>query len=497
MADRLQFQGTDLGEPQALRRNLALARLRWFIAFGWHVLEAGDYVHGRHIELLCDELEAINFGRSNRLAVNLPPSHMKSLLLAVYWPAWTWLQDNQHLAGNWVRFMFITHSEDLAHRDSRRCRQLVTSEWYQELAAGSVRVSRDEGQIATWGLSGAGGGRQCYAIEGRITGQKADCIVIDDPHDVIKVHSAQHRKVAKDLHNESLPSRVRDPERNAFVYCGQRSHPDDLFGYVLKQQASGRLAKPFKHICLPGEFDPNHPHPCAQDWRTEPGEVLWPERFGAQELRELVKTNYGRQSQIQQAPQSRAGSLFRDVSWRIVDDYPRDVAFLRYWDLAASSIDDEGSTDPDYSAGAKLAFDEDGITYLIDMQRGRWGPAELEARMKFVARETDGRAVPVVIEQEPGAAGKHLISHIQRHVLPGYDVTGDPATGAALVAVMPMIAAAEAGNFRLVRARWNETFIAECEEYTGEGASHDDQVIAAAKGYVQLTTMLSIDSLVW
>ena len=62
-----------------------------FVRRAWHVLEpATEYVHGRHIEALCDHLEAVTRGDVTRLLINVPPGSSKSLIVSVFWPAWEW-----------------------------------------------------------------------------------------------------------------------------------------------------------------------------------------------------------------------------------------------------------------------------------------------------------------------------------------------------------------------------------------------------------------------
>jgi hypothetical protein len=54
----------------------------------------------------------------------------------------------------------------------------------------------------------------------------------------------------------------------------QRLHEDDLTGHLLEQGG-------WQHLCLPAEYEPAHPFVWPDDPRTEPGELLWPEHFGA------------------------------------------------------------------------------------------------------------------------------------------------------------------------------------------------------------------------
>jgi hypothetical protein len=59
----------------------------------WHVLEpTTPFVPGWHLDAICEHLEAVNAGQIRNLLINMPPRHMKSLAVSVFWPVWTWLK---------------------------------------------------------------------------------------------------------------------------------------------------------------------------------------------------------------------------------------------------------------------------------------------------------------------------------------------------------------------------------------------------------------------
>src|SRR6516225_2068112 len=74
-----------------LARELARRRLREFVRQAWHVVEpATVFVPGWHIDAIVEHLEAVSRGEIRNLLINVPPRHMKSLLVSVFWPAWEW-----------------------------------------------------------------------------------------------------------------------------------------------------------------------------------------------------------------------------------------------------------------------------------------------------------------------------------------------------------------------------------------------------------------------
>jgi predicted phage terminase large subunit-like protein len=99
--------------------------------------------------------------------------------------------------------------------------------------------------------------------------------------------------------------------------------------------------------------------------------------------------------------------------------------------------------------------------------------------------ETNGWRVPMVcVEQEPGAAGIHLIGGLRRGALAGLDLRGVRPRGSKEDRARPLSAVAEAGELRLCRAPWNGIFLDElCAFPLGR---HDDQVDALSGAFGQL-----------
>ena len=65
--------------------------------------------------------------------------------------------------------------------------------------------------------------------------------------------------------------------------------------------------------------------------------------------------------------------------------------------------------------------------YIVDVQRMRGSPGEVEALIKQTAM-MDGATTQIYIEQEPGASGVNTIYHYVTRVLADYTVRGQRAT---------------------------------------------------------------------
>jgi hypothetical protein len=100
-------------------------RLALFIREAWPYVDPVPYVHGRHVDVMCEYLEAAMAGEIPNLLINVPPGHQKSLTVSVFLHPWRWTTRPQH------RFMSTAYRGELALRDADRSRVLVRSPWYQ------------------------------------------------------------------------------------------------------------------------------------------------------------------------------------------------------------------------------------------------------------------------------------------------------------------------------------------------------------------------------
>lgn len=170
-----------------------------------------------------------------------------------------------------------------------------------------------------------------------------------------------------------------------------------------------------------------------------------------------------------------------------VDQVPWGVRRLRYWDLAATEPT-SANPDPDWTVGLLLA-EMGGRFWVENVVRVRATPKEVEALIAATA-DKDGPAVPIRMEQEPGASGKTVIADFRQRVLPLHDFQGIPSSGSKADRARPVSSRSEAGDFQVVRAPWNRSFYDELEAYTGdlEQHAHDDQVDALSGAYRALMT---------
>lgn len=313
--------GAELGEEDQRHAAAARDRLAEFIRHGWHVLEPEVPLEWNwHIEAVADHLQAvfedwlavqewrrdpqgpIPVQRIQNLLINIPPGTGKSRIVSVFFPAWAWLH-----CPSW-RAIFLSANPRVADRDSDLCRTLITSDWYREWFRPEWKLRPERNALRLFANT-AGGWRQAMGITAAITGERADALVVDDPHDAQKANSEADREMVLARWDNAIANRVNDPRSSVRIGIMQRLHAEDWSGHVLAQGG-------WEHLCLPLEFEPARAKATAIGWsdpRTEEGEVLHPARF-TPEVIAGEKTRlgpYGTAGQLQQRPAPAEGGILK------------------------------------------------------------------------------------------------------------------------------------------------------------------------------------------
>jgi predicted phage terminase large subunit-like protein len=453
------------------------ATLAGFVREAWHVLEPeAKYVHNWHIDAICQHLEAVTDGRINRLLVNVPPGSSKSLIVSVMWPAWEWGPCGRRS----LRYLATAFNEGPVKRDTRKSRDLIASEWYGRLWP-DVRLTR----TAETSFANASTGTREGVPFGSLTSQRGDRLIIDDPHSTETAESDTERLNTTRKFREGAVNRLNDQEKSAIVVIMQRLHEQDISGVITS------LGMDYVHLMLPMEFDPSRACETAigfRDPRTDDGQLLDPSRFPRATVDKLERDmgSYAFSGQYQQSPTPRSGGMFQRGDFGIVDAVPAGGRRVRAWDFAASQ--QKPGKQPDWTVGIRMLLVKDTF-YIEDVLRGRWSASDVETRLKNTASQ-DGQGITIRMPQDPGAAGK-ADSETKIKLLKGYPVIVKPISGDKATRARPASAQAEAGNVKLVRGAWNDTFLSEICSFPN--GTFDDQLDAFADALNELALGSSYD----
>jgi predicted phage terminase large subunit-like protein len=175
---------------------------------------------------------------------------------------------------------------------------------------------------------------------------------------------------------------------------------------------------------------------------------------------------------------SEEGAYFQRHWFRFLKHRPDDpkIRWMRYWDLAATVAGD-------YTAGALVGLTPDNEFIVADVRRIRATPQTVERFVAATAHE-DGHAVPIRMEQEPGASGVALIDYYRRKILLGFDFRPDRKDRSKEIRANPVSSQVEAGNVYLVAAPWNRDFLDEVSIFPL--GSFDDMVDAFTGAFTYL-----------
>jgi predicted phage terminase large subunit-like protein len=459
--------------------------LRSFIELGWGTVEGeSTYRPNWHIDAICEHFEAVSRGEIRRLMVLIPPRHMKSLSAAVFWPAYDWIANPQR------RWVFASYAFDLSRRDSVKCRRVIQSQWYRDRWGDRFKLAHDQNRQDRFD-NDKGGYRLSISVDGKVTGEGGNIIVIDDALNAKDANSEAARMNVQRWWDESMPTRLNDPITGAFVIVQQRLHANDLVGHIRKKNDPRWVS-----LCLPAEYEPDHPQRWFRDPRKEAGELLWPSRVPRQEIDELKASlgEYASAGQLQQRPVPREGGLFKRHWFHVEAFAPPDCTWSSAWDFAATAAK-VTKPDPDWTSNALVGKSRTTNKFYVKrIRRFREDPGEVRRRVLATAQE-DGRQVKVTIPQDPGQAGKdQAIQYVG--LLAGFEVLAEAQTGDKMSRAMGFAAQASVGNVILIddahlppEQKWHADFLAEITSFpTG---AHDDQVDSVASAYNRLTDSTS------
>jgi predicted phage terminase large subunit-like protein len=475
----------NLPDLDEIDRELCRRSLVEFTRQSWSIVEPGrKYIHGWHIDAIAEHLEAVTRGEVRNLIINIPPRHMKSLLVCVFWFCWTWTFRPE------TRWIFASYSESLAIRDSLKCRRVIEHPWYQRLWGDNFQLASDQNQKRKFENTKTGH-RLSTGVGGGATGEGGDFVVVDDPLKALDAHSKDIRETANDWWDNTMSTRGNDPNTVAKVVIMQRLHEEDLTGHLLlKMKTQGEH---YEHLCLPAEYVPTSRITAIgwKDPRTEVGGLLWPERMDRKALDSLKSalSSYGAAGQLQQNPVPSDGNIFKKAWWRYwkppgvtlppvvvqteggfleIDAVDLPDGFdemMQSWDCAFKDAKDN-----DFVAG-QVWGRKKANKYLLDFFKER---ADIIRTMSEIRKMSDKWPLTGVKLIEDKANGPAVMQML-RSDLPG--LIGVEPEGGKIVRAHAVVYQIESGNVFLPHPAlygWVNPFITNCAGFPN--VAHDDDV---------------------
>lgn len=288
------------------------------------------YAPGPHHERMADELHRLIDGGSKRLVLVLPPRHGKTELASKRFIPW-WVGNRPTDS-----VIFATYGEEYARDIGAEVRSIMQSREYTEIfpktKLSNISLAADDLQI-----EGSGGGKLIFAGRGgTITGRGGNLLIADDLFkDAEEAASPTIREKAWTWFTRTFLSRQMDDEA-CVVLIGTRWDEDDVIGRLTDPRNAcydADEAAKWTVVRLAAIADDDDP------MGREPGEPLWPSRFGRAWLeaqKRLDKIGFSALYQGRPAPDD--GAFFKAATIKTYKraDFPKNARMYAASDHAIS-----------------------------------------------------------------------------------------------------------------------------------------------------------------
>lgn len=374
-----------------------------------------DFVDGRHIKLVADELQKIekatDSGKPQRLAISLPPGGMKSISVNLFI---SWCLGRHP---NW-RILHIGHGTQFVEDNAGRpIRDLIGTQEYQEIFPG-IEIKKDSRASGRWDTNKRG---QYYAagVDSRIAGRRAHIAICDDAMSEQTAYSIVERRKINAWYGPGLRTRLLP--KGSEIQIGTRWHTEDLIGFLLNKDANS--TRPWREIKIPAILNEK----AAKLLKMEVGESFWPEFQPLKFLKEKMTDGTLSPSQASalymQEPIPEEGNILSEKDFKFwTKPNPPDV------DLVILSIDGAYSekTSADFSAYTVWGIfqvkklDSKGRDMwlpnliLIEAGKGRWSYPDLMSQVQ----EMYDYYKPDLVIVEKESSGRAMIPELQLRGLP-------------------------------------------------------------------------------
>lgn len=498
-------------------------------------LTDGQLIPPPHLKLLGYLMYLSRRNILPRLTISLPPGHAKTTITR-WGCAWA-LEDKPH-----TRIAYTSYGTDLAEESGKAVRQILT-ENAERLA---VRLKMDSRASDHWQTT-AEGGMWSAGIRAGLTGRRISYGIVDDPHKdwaeatseyftsliwswyqsvfltrlvprspiaVIMTRWSNHDLVAR-IQEASQDARMPDAMRWCHVRLAAIAEEEETVDTVLGERTCRRLRQ--QNVPLP-------------DWHREAGEPLWPVALDPDtglygphydlEMMTARRIEVGPivwEGMYQQRPPAEGGRMFKDINWRYIEAAPMEgLKLIRWWDTAATEkkLSGKKRSDPDWTVGVMMGRAPNGLIYVLDVQRFRVEPGELEKRIRLTAINDMQRygTINQGVSEDPAAAGKITAAYIKREVLHGFNCMTEPESNDKVVRALPYSAQQSNNNVFLVtgpgsltrrenaavddytfmaqKADWVDEYVKEHTNF--DDGAHDDQVDASSMAFIHLSGVTKV-----
>jgi len=310
-----------------------------------------------HHELIEEKLKGVLDGTTTRLMINIPPGSGKTELITKCFPVWAMgLRPD-------IRIITTGYSAALTQNFGAEARDYYKSNTFKKVFPRRSGVRSDQDTKGLW-RTNAGGQYLATGTGGSITGHRANCFIIDDPIKPDDAESDVKRTAVNRWYDNTVLSRLFNPNTDAVIIVMQRTHEDDLCGYLLDKAQNG-AGEVFDHISVQAIAE-------IQEAFRDAGESYHEDRFPLTAL-EKIRSNdpVVFSTQYQQEPVNKDTQEFHEEFFRYYEEIPKGLRTFTVVDPAFKQ-----QKHNDETAIVTGGFRDDEL-YILEVTHGRYNATQL------------------------------------------------------------------------------------------------------------------------
>ncbi|MGL5717240.1 MAG: terminase large subunit domain-containing protein [Paraclostridium sp.] len=280
--------------------SIEVARMSYYTYFKLTFTANNPLVLGKHIELICDILTLAEMGlfkdkdTKSRIAISVPPRHLKSTCITNSFPAWFMGKEP------WRSTIVTSYGDNLVQKAGQKNREKI-----QELSSMlfGARIKKDVGKKAEWELIGNGRFKGA-TIRGGATGEGAECLILDD---LVKNREEANSKTIQekiwDEYTDTYLTRVH--QNGIIILIMTRWHNSDIRGKIDDNESNLKWLKcDLSAICETEE------ELACDPFERKIGEALYPQMYDERYFEPFKMNPRTWWSLYKQKPQVDSGEYF-------------------------------------------------------------------------------------------------------------------------------------------------------------------------------------------
>jgi predicted phage terminase large subunit-like protein len=429
-----------------------------FLSFtrkAFETIEGKQLSDDRYILVVLYHLLRLHRSEAQRLIINLPLRHGKTLLAAIF-TTWTLAHDPT------LKILVLSQLEDLATVFVQHMRTIVEATWFKRAFTLRLKKGHDRSGYFRTDAEGAVFAR---SLNSKLAGFGADLIVIDDPADPRDASNLPRLLEINEYVESLVLPRLNNPASGRILVIQHRLHALDLTGHLLSRGG-------WEHLKLPLVAEKSESHPFDGGiWHRQKDEPLRPSEYSAEYI-ERLKESAGVpdfSTFYQQEPPENLLSINAD-DFQTFDTVPTDAGGV------VLSVD-PAAVDSDRSSFSVIQAwrARESSQYLLDLWRGKVRLTQLEREIKrFIKRHQ-----PAVLLIETAGVGVAIAERF--HNRKGLTVEhAEPSGQSKIERLLRVIAFFRSKSIFLPKgALWSAAFVEEMTTFPN--SEFDDQVDACSQ----------------